>query len=62
MSIIQKSFERKGYAMDKNIDVDSFIVWLLTQLDTDSEDSEREARVYERVFSRPKEIEKDEQE
>jgi hypothetical protein len=48
--------------MDKNIDVDSFIVWLLTQLDTDSEDSEREARVYERVFSRPKEIEKDEQE
>ena len=48
--------------MDKNIDVDSFIVWLLTQLDTVSEDSEREARVYERVFSRPKEIEKDEQE
>lgn len=62
MSIIQKSFERKGYAMDKNIDVDSFIVWMLTQLDTDADDTEREARVYEKVFSRSEEINKYEQE
>ena len=27
------------------IDLDSFIVWLLTQLDTDSGDAEREARM-----------------
>jgi len=42
--------------------LDSFIVWLLTQLDTDSQDAEREARIYERVFSKNKENKKDEQE
>ena len=42
------------------IDLDSFIVWLLTQLDTDSGDAEREARIYERVFSKNEENKKDE--
>ena len=43
------------------IDLDSFIVWLLTQLDTDSGDAEREARIYERVFSKNDETQNDEQ-
>ncbi|MBQ2581674.1 MAG: hypothetical protein II574_08615 [Ruminococcus sp.] len=42
--------------------LDSFIVWLLTQLDTDSDDAEREARIYERVFSKKEENHSDEQE
>ena len=44
------------------MDLDSFIVWLLTQLDTDSDDSERETRIYERVFSENEETQKYEQE
>ena len=44
------------------MDLDSFIVWLLTQLDTDSNDSAREARIYERVFSENEETQKYEQE
>ncbi|MBO5576134.1 MAG: hypothetical protein J5956_07535 [Ruminococcus sp.] len=43
------------------MDLDSFIVWLLTQLDTDSGDAEREARIYERVFSKNEETQNDEQ-
>ena len=42
------------------IDLDSFIVWLLTQLDTDSGDAEREARIHERVFSKHKATKNDE--
>ena len=40
--------------------LDSFIIWLLTQLDTDSDDAEREARIYERVFSKKEETQNDE--
>ncbi|MBQ8120535.1 MAG: hypothetical protein IJ172_07155 [Ruminococcus sp.] len=43
------------------MDLDSFIVWLLTQLDTDSHDAEREARIYRRVFSKNEETKNDEQ-
>ncbi|WP_155984034.1 hypothetical protein [Ruminococcus sp. FC2018] len=46
--------------MDTAFDIDSFIVWLLTQLDCDH-DEEREARVYKRVFSDSEEIKNDEQ-
>ena len=42
--------------------LDSFIVWLLTQLDSDSQYAEREARIYDRVFSKSEENKKDEQE
>lgn len=42
--------------------LDSFIVWILTQLDTDSDDPERQARIYEKVFSKKEETQSNEQE
>lgn len=41
------------------MELDDFIIWLLLQLESDSKiDSDREARIYEKVFSSPKEADK----